>query len=185
MYLNTLLREELQQFLQRDLERRMERPPGTLVYGYWWEPGDPGTAVDADLWAIRNAQESLRYDLAQNSPKEMAEYAEELVRKHRLPQGLLRPLTYGLIEAAIRGWEIAERRTLGTEPLVFSAPETSGPSAPFALDTNSATALKAARPLASTAFGDWARESGGWRAGAENQAKVSVALFWRPAATNR
>ena len=35
-------------------------------------------------------------------------------------------------------------------------------------------------PLASSligAFGDWGRKSGGWTAGGENQAKVSVGLF--------
>ena len=49
----------------------------------------------------------------------MEETAEHLIRQHGLPEHLLRPLTYGLIEAAIRGWERAERRTLGAEPLIF------------------------------------------------------------------
>jgi hypothetical protein len=47
--LNLLLRAYLQESLARDLERRMQRPPGTPVYGHWWEPGDPGTAAEADL----------------------------------------------------------------------------------------------------------------------------------------
>ena len=44
---------------------------GALVYGYWWEPGDPGTATDVDLAAIRQARDGLERDLAENSPKEM------------------------------------------------------------------------------------------------------------------
>jgi hypothetical protein len=121
--LNLLLRARLQEFLADDLQRRMERPVGAPVYAYWWKHGDPGTAIDADLEAIRQARDSLKRDLARNSPKEMEEYAEELIRKHQLPESLLRPLTYGLIEAAISGWETAERRTLGIEPLIF-APST-------------------------------------------------------------
>lgn len=81
--LNTLLQDALREFLDRDLERRMERPTGTPVYGHWWELGDPGAAGDADLCAIRNAQESLRRDLAENSPKEMVEYAERARRPPR------------------------------------------------------------------------------------------------------
>ncbi|HEX3403908.1 MAG TPA: hypothetical protein VHT74_26655, partial [Acetobacteraceae bacterium] len=57
--LNTLLRSYLQELLAKDLQRRLERPPGAPVYGYWWEPGDPGTAADADLEAIRQARDSL------------------------------------------------------------------------------------------------------------------------------
>jgi hypothetical protein len=47
--LSTLLREYLREFLDRDLQRRMERQAASPVYGHWWEPGDPGTAADADL----------------------------------------------------------------------------------------------------------------------------------------
>jgi integrase len=180
--LNTILREYLRKLIDADLQRRMERPAGAPVYGYWWEPGDPGTAADADLQAIRQARESLRRDLAENSPKEMAEYAEQLIRQHGLPDHLLRPLTYGLIEAAIQGWEVAERRTLGTEALVFAT------DVEAALDLHSPSSNgsdydptpKPSAQLASSlvdAFGEWGRKSGGWRAGAENQAKVSLGMF--------
>jgi len=77
--------------------------------------------AEADLQAIRQAREGLQRDLAENSPKEMEEEAERLIRQYGLPEKLLRPLTYGLIEAAIQGWDVAERRTLGTEPLVFDS----------------------------------------------------------------
>ena len=117
--LNRILRGYLREFLDSDLERRMERPPGSPVYAWWWEPGDPDTSIDADLQAIRQARDSLARDLAENSPKEMEEVAERLIRKHGLSENLLRPLTYGLIEAVIQGWEVAERRTLGTAPLIF------------------------------------------------------------------
>ncbi len=178
--LNKLLREYLQEFLDGDLQRRIERPPGSAVYAHWWQPGDPETAQEADLWAIRNARQSLAHDLATNSPAEMGEYAGQLVREHGLPAHLLGPLTYGLIEAAIRGWEVVERRTLGTEPLVFGS-ETD-PRAPSATATDGGAIVSPARtsPVASTmveAFGEWGQKSGGWRPGAESQAKVSLGLF--------
>jgi hypothetical protein len=127
--LRAVLREELKQALERDLRLRMERQPGHPVYAYWWEPGDPGTAQEADLEAIRHAKASLADDLASNSPKEMALAAERLLREHKLPEQLLGPLTFGLIEVAIRAWEVAERRTLGIEPLVFTAEAPEGSSA--------------------------------------------------------
>ena len=173
--LNTLLRGYLQEQLARDLQQRMARPPGSPVYGYWWEPGDEGTATDADLYAIRQARDSLKRDLAENSPKEMEDYAAELVRKHDLPDHLLGPLTYGLIEAAIRGWEVIERRTLGTGPLVFSPHDLAPTAAP-----QHGSPAKTSAPLASSmveTFGDWGRKSGGWTAGAQHQAQVSVGLL--------
>lgn len=172
-----ILRDYLRDFLEDDLRRRMERPPHKPVYAWWWEPGDPETAEDADLVDIRRARDGLKFDLASNNPKEMAEYAEELIRQHSLPADLLRPLTYGLIEAAIKGWEIVERRTLGIEPLVFAVEPTT--PAPAREPTDSGPA-KPPAPLASTLiepFGGWGRKSGGWRPGAENQATVSLSLF--------
>jgi integrase len=177
--LNAILRDYLRAFLERDLNARMERPSGAPVYGWWWYPGDPGTATEADLQAIRQARDSLKYDLATNSPKEMEEEAAELIKQYGLPESLLRPLTYGLLEATIQGWEIAERRTLGTEPLVFApTPPSAGPANPD--PSSPAPPAKPPGPLASSLLEDfaaWARTSGGWRGNAENQAKGSLGLF--------
>lgn len=102
--LNAILRGYLREFLDVDLQRRMERPAGAPVYAGWWEAGDPGTAVDADLEAIRNARDSLAREIAENRPHDMAEEeAERLLAQHGLPQHLLRPLIFGLLEAAIGG----------------------------------------------------------------------------------
>jgi integrase len=107
---------------------------------------------------------------------------QALMRQHGLPGHLLRPLTYGLIEAAIRGWEILEQRTLGTAPLILTA-EAEEVSAPSVLSVNQASGTKATKQSAAMAssmveeFGDWGRTSGGWRAGAEGQAEASVRLF--------
>jgi integrase len=172
--LNTILREYLQDSLKRDLERRLDRPPGSPVYAHWWEPGDKQTAMEADLRAIRDARDSLKRDLTENDPKELADYAEELIQMHALSPELHAPLTYGLIEAAIRSWDVAERRTLGTEPLVFEAEaEVTTVGTPIG-------ATKATSPAVSSlidAFGNWGLQSGGWRPGAENQAKASLRLF--------
>jgi hypothetical protein len=132
-----------------------------------------------NLQMIRQARDSLRRDLAQNSPQEMEEYAEELMRKHGLSEHLLGPLTYGLIEAAIRGWEIAEKRTLGTEPLVFGEDQSAAPPPTNGGSSNRPTAVPSG-PLASTLsviFGEWGYASAGWTAGVQSQARVSLALF--------
>lgn len=49
----------------------------------------------------------------------MGDYAAALIKERGLPPDLRNHLAYGLIEAALKGWEIAERRTLGQEPLVM------------------------------------------------------------------
>lgn len=117
--IQAILKANLKRFLDEDLERRMTRKPFSAVYAHWWESGDPQTSDEADLRAIRDAQDSLRRDLAQNSPAEMGDYAAALIKERGLPPDLRNHLAYGLIEAALKGWEIAERRTLGQEPLVM------------------------------------------------------------------
>lgn len=158
-----LLREELRKSLEGDLQSRFERKPGTPVYAYWWEPGDPLTAAEADLGVIRNARASLARDLAENSPKEMEDHAQHLIREHGLPDSLLAPLTAGLIEAAIRKWDVAERRTLGLEPLVFTADEVAGtPPLPQPQATPAAPAppTKAAPVPFAAALAGWAADNG-------------------------
>jgi integrase len=153
--LGPILRGYLQEVLERDLHRRMERPPGSPVYAHWWEPGDPGSATEADLQAIRNARAGLAHDLATNSPTDLEEEAARRLRRYELPEHLLRPLTLGLLEATIRAWDVAERRTLGTEPLVFSADDvpvenTPQGAADVVAETRPALQEPSPKPLASS-----------------------------------
>ena len=67
---HSILRKYLASLVRHDLQRRMERLPGT--------------AVEADLEAIRNAQDSLKRDLAENSPNDMEAAAEQLIRQYGL-----------------------------------------------------------------------------------------------------
>ncbi|EKN00809.1 phage integrase [Acidocella sp. MX-AZ02] len=176
--IQAILKAKLKTFLDEDLERRMTRKPFSAVYAHWWEIGDPQTSDEADLRAIRNAQDSLRRDLVQNSPVEMGDYAAALIKERGLPPELLNHLTYGLIEAAIKGWEIAERRTLGQEPVVMLA-ESALPAVPVPPVTPEAPKAPT-RPLASSYVDDfqaWGTASSGWRAGPLKQALVSLAMF--------
>ncbi|MBU6397913.1 MAG: hypothetical protein KJS74_07015 [Rhodospirillales bacterium] len=166
-----------------DLGRRMARQPLSAVYAHWWEPGDPQTADEADLKAIRNAQESLRRDLKTNSPNEMADRAEQLLKQNNLPPEMMERLTYGLLEAAVKGWEIAERRTLGSEPLVWVDSSalidlaTVEPEPAARIPTQP---TEPSRPLASTFSSDfigWGKASAQWRNNAASQASASFALF--------
>ncbi len=94
------------------------------------------------------------------------------------PEDLLRPLTFGLLEAAIGGWEMAERRTLGTAPLVFKPSEPPKGSDPGGT-SGPATKAPKGPPVSALldAFAEWARTSGGWKAGGEAQALASLRLF--------
>jgi hypothetical protein len=123
-----ILRRYLRDAVERDLQKRMDREPGAPVYAQWWEPGDPGTATEADLQAIRDARDGLAHDLARNDTKEMEEAAAALLRKHGLPEHMFRPMALGLVEAAIHVWDAAERRTLGAEPLIFTEESAPSPS---------------------------------------------------------
>lgn len=121
--LNAILRDYLREALDRDVARRMDRQPGHPVYAHWWEPGDPGTVTEADLRAIREAKASLARDLA-NGTLDMDAAAGALIRRHGLPLEMTGRVAYGLAEADIAAWDVAERRTLGTEPLVMNASPT-------------------------------------------------------------
>lgn len=119
--LGPILAAELRDALERDLRDRMERPPGRPVYAHGWERGDPETATDADLRAIREARASMAQRIADNDPMELEDEAARLLRRHGLPEHLLRPLAMGLLEVAAKAWDAAERRTLGLEPLVMGS----------------------------------------------------------------
>ncbi|NMJ43465.1 hypothetical protein GWK16_19615 [Roseomonas sp. JC162] len=121
--LGPILAAELRDTLERDLRERMERAPGRPVYAHGWERGDPETATEADLRAIRDARESMAQRIADNDPMDMEDEAARLLRRHGLPEHLLRPLALGLLEVAVKAWDTAERRTLGLEPLVVATGE--------------------------------------------------------------
>jgi hypothetical protein len=177
--LNSILRKYLRECLDADVRRRVERQSGRPIYAYWWEPGGPETATEADLREIRAERSSLRYVLDHNSwQPDLEDHARSILAEHGLPDQLLGRLVYGMTEANIHCWDVAERRTLGTEPVVFNLE--GGPSPPQPTAGYHAKETKPAGPLASNLlepFGEWGRKSGGWRAGAESQAKVSVTLF--------
>jgi hypothetical protein len=179
--LNAILRDYLRDCLDRDIQRRVERTSGAPIYAYWWEPGDPETATEADLRAIRDERSSLQYVLKHNSRQlDVEELAQKLLHEHALPEDLIGRLIIGLTEARIRCWDVIERRTLGTEPLVFDPDAVQAPPVPVPGGTSPSLNRMPPAPPASSlvdAFGEWGRKSGGWSAGAENQAKVSMRLF--------
>jgi integrase len=126
--IKAILRDKLREALETDLKARMNRPPGQPVYAHWWEPGDRGTATEADLEAIRAARRSLARDLADNRPDDLTEdEADALISRHGLPTHLRSRLALGLMEVGLRAWDEAERRTLGTEPLIFTEQKAPSP----------------------------------------------------------
>lgn len=145
-----VLREHLKAMLDEDLERRFERRPGQAVYAHGWERGDPGTAIEADLATVRKARDSLASDLAENTPDDLMDMeATALLARHGLPVHLKQRLIAGMLEAAIHGWGVIERRTLGTEPLVFAA-ETQGERFPPPAPDAPPPCPAPAKPLASS-----------------------------------
>jgi integrase len=133
--LGPILAAELRNALERDLRERMERPPGRPVYAHAWERGDRETATEADLRAIREARASMAQRIADNDPMETEDEAAMLLRRHGLPEALLRPLAMGLLEVAAKAWDAAERRTLGLEPLVLDAARAAIPDRPTVKST--------------------------------------------------
>jgi hypothetical protein len=153
--LGAILKDYLREALARDLKRRFERRPGEAVYAQWWEPGEKQSLAEADLWAIRQAKASLTSNLARNDADELMEAeADRLLAEHRLPPELRQRLLTGLLEAAIKGWETAERRTLGLEPLVLLHEEPSPFGAPTAAQPSPVVRPFAAKPLASSMLED-------------------------------
>ena len=116
--LNAVLRNHIRSVLDRDIARRMDRQPGHPVYASWWEPGDPGTATDADLKVIRETRASLAGDLSKGT-FDMAAEADAVMRRFGLPDHIRQRLEVGLCEVAVRAWDVVERRTLGLEPLIL------------------------------------------------------------------
>jgi hypothetical protein len=174
--LNAILRSELADSLKDDLRMRTDRVPHTAVYAHWWERGDPETAQEADLQAIRDARASLARDLATNNPDDMLEdAARRLLTLHGLSEEMLRPLMLGLMETGIRRWDMAERRTLGRASLVFdpTPPPAAPPAAPV---PPAAPPPGPAGPLASTLvdlFRAWGLASKGFRKGGAGQAAAT------------
>ena len=130
--LAAVLREYLRQILDEDVTRRLQRSPGAPVYAYWWEPGDEGhTRDEADLCEIRNSRESVAATLANNwRDPSTEEQAEHLAAVHGIPGHLLGRLVRGMIEARLEAWAVAERRSLGMEPLVFQLNPPTTPQPP-------------------------------------------------------
>lgn len=179
--LQAILRDELNRLLDKDIEQRIQRQPNTPVYAYWWDEEDGTAAKDADLREIEASRSSTEHALSTNQPDPATlERAERLLVEHNLPPEMMGRLTFGLLEAAIKGWEAAERRTLGKEPLVWAAEAPA--QAEHELDANPSTTESTAAllPLASTFakdFTDWGQASAQWRKGQAGQAAASFALF--------
>jgi hypothetical protein len=177
--LQAILREKLRQSLDDDARGRINRRPGSAVYATAWEPGDKQSATEADLQIIRERLAEFRQGVAENDVHMVLDFADRYLKKHGLPDELRHPLAVGMMETSIRFWEAAERRTLGLEPVVFQPEELPAPPELPPLPP-SVGPMTPPKPLASSlieTFGEWGSKSGGWRAGSENQAKVSLGLF--------
>jgi hypothetical protein len=171
------LRESLRETLEEDRVRRSERKAFEPVYAHWWEPGDKKTMQESDLWAIRNARDSLRKDLENNTPDDLMDAAaSQLMARYGIPESARRKLVYGMLEASIAAWETIERRTLGTEPMVLQASEPPKVAPPPSTPAPPTSAL----PMASTqldAFQEWLRASSGVTPGTERQGMTSMRLW--------
>jgi integrase len=182
--LNAILRDYLKTGLEIDLDTRATRPPGRLLYGATnlsLSDHPDITPADVDLstveWLLGEAREAL----AERNTRPISERVQGLMDAHGLPEEARPRLALGVLEVHVHLLEELRRRCLGQVPLVFdpnSAPPL--PATPPPSGGGSSPAPKPPAPLASNitdAFGDWGRTSGGWRAGAESQAKTTLALF--------
>lgn len=82
----------------------MERSPEVSVVG---GPGDERTAREADLTAIRNARESPSRNCVDNSPTEMEEAADGMIREHSI--------SHQVMEASPGGFALLGKRDVFVE----------------------------------------------------------------------
>jgi integrase len=185
--LNAILRDYLQACLDADLEWRVISPSARTLFGAGSRlPDDDGlqfTAAEHDLDTLSSLIGEAREALAERNARSVAERVDSLMKEHSLPEALRGKLALGVLEVHVHLLEEMRRRCTGEVPLVFDPSAPQSPSAGPIPATGGASAAPPTRPVAPAAstlieaFGDWGRRSGGWRAGGENQAKVSLVLF--------
>lgn len=132
--LNAVLRGYLREALEDDLAHRLRARPGRPVFGGKLDKARDATDVDADTLAflLSDAREAL----ANRDTASVAHIASCLLAAHGLPDELRQRLALGVLEANVTLLETAERRTLGTEPMVFrldGAPDAAPSPPPAAL----------------------------------------------------
>ena len=170
------MREYLRDALEIDLDQRIDAPATLPLYG-----GDGGlqfTGAETDLDTIDHLLSDAYAALSDRETRTVAQTVQHLMDRHGVPEDLRRRLGIGVLEANVHILQQLRRRTTGAVPLVFD-PDAPLPPLDPAGSLSSPPVVSAA-PLASTLvalFGQWGIASGGWRAGAEAQAKTSIELF--------
>jgi integrase len=137
-----VLREYLQEALDKDMQRRLATPPGRPVYPVGWD-GEEEPAkhdLDSNTMGLILAEEAL----AERDFASVAGTVEELMAKHRLPETARPLLSLGVLQANVRILREVEGRITGrTLEAVADSPAT--PAAPAAEPAPAASA----KPLAS------------------------------------
>lgn len=102
----------LKEALDADSEARVSKPPTAPIYGTVRNRlnDDP---VDADLAAIDEMLGDAREALARRDYSTVAGTVAEIMAEHGLPDGAMKWLALGLLEANVRFLDEARRRTLG------------------------------------------------------------------------
>ncbi len=174
--LRAILRKYLDDALEEDARARVTLPTGLPVYGLGAaapEGRDP-VAMDQDVIGV--ALSEARQALAARDFPSVQDTVAILLKEHGLPESASNALAYGILEANVRVFEEAQRRTYGRSPVVL-LPEPPTP-APAALPAPIVAAPVG--PLFSVLlpkYIDLAVKEKGWRGQSLAQNKATFAMF--------
>lgn len=174
--LRAILRKYLDDALEEDARARVSLPTGVPVYGLGAtapEGRDP-VAMDQDVIAV--ALSEARQALAARDFPSVQDTVAILLKEHGLPDSAVNALAYGVLEANVRVFEEAQRRTYGRSPVVL-LPDTPA-AAPAALAAS--TPVAPVGPLFSALlpkYIDLAVKEKGWRGQSLAQNKATFAMF--------
>ncbi|WP_289295679.1 site-specific integrase [uncultured Reyranella sp.] len=176
--LRAVLRRYLEEALAEDTRARLMLPAGLPVYGLG-EPTpaerDP-VAMDEDV--IAAALSDARRALAARDFQSVQATVAILLNEHGLPNSSANALAYGILEANVRLFEEAQRRTYGRSPVVL-LPDPPKP-APATLPASPPIAPAPASPLFSALlpkYIDLAVSEKGWRGQSLAQNRATFAMF--------
>lgn len=127
--LNTILRGYLRDALAADLDQRLAARPGMPVFA-GDRPDLERTATDLDLECLGDRLEEAREALAERDTGAVSAEVADLMDRNGLPEAERYRLALGLLEAHVRYYETAIKRTLGAAPLWYSPDDTGPPPAP-------------------------------------------------------
>jgi hypothetical protein len=107
--LNAILRGYLREVLDADFQQRLAAKPGRPVFTSRFDPEQ--TATDMDLECLVVLLDEAQEALAEREFRTVAPVVDDLMRRHGLPEDARPRLSLGILEAHVRYYDEAIKRT--------------------------------------------------------------------------